>query len=292
MLAPAAGPGPRLSVVTPAYNASAYLERCARNVAEQGLQEVEHIVVDGGSADGSVELLSELAGRWPHLRFLSETDRGQSDALNKGIALARAPVIGILNVDDSYEPGTLPRVVSLFEDTIEPSLLVGNCRVWGPEGNLVLVNRPARLRIWQLLLGIELVPFPLNPAGYFYHRSLHDLVGPYDESLHYAMDLDFILRAVRTASEVRHVDECWGNFNLSGECKSVAEGGRGASVAEQRRVYARHRGELPSWQRRIVTTAAAVSEGKVGELVRFVWRRPDLAARRLVYHLSRLLRGR
>ena len=277
---------PVLSIVTPVFNGRPYLVRCVENVAEQGLDRVEHIIVDGASTDGSAELLENLCRKWEHLRVLSGPDRGQSDALNKGIAVARAPIMGILNIDDFYEPGVFQRVVSLFEDLPEPSLLVGNCNVWNEDGSFWFVNRPRWLRPWQLMLGTELVKFPLNPSAYFYHRSLHEVAGPYSVEQHFAMDLDFLLTAARLAS-FRHVDETWGNFCLSSSCKTVTGGNSGEAIPQREAVYAHHRALLPPVERWIVSMVAAILGSKICDYARFVWRRPDLAIRRLGHHFRR-----
>ena len=96
---------PLLSIITPVYNGEKFILGCIESVVAQNCAGVEHIVVDGGSTDRTVQILREKAETHPHLRWISEPDSGQSDALNKGIALARAEYIGILNVDDFYEFG-------------------------------------------------------------------------------------------------------------------------------------------------------------------------------------------
>src|SRR5208283_3867853 len=132
---------------------------------------------------------------------------------NKGIAIARGPIICFLNVDDFYEPGVLNRVLPYLKELPEPGLLVGNCNVWRDDETLWFVNKPAKIRIADLLLGPEVNPWPINPSQYFYHASLHKKIGPYKVDEHYALDLDFILKAVRVA-KVRYVDESWGNYRF------------------------------------------------------------------------------
>jgi hypothetical protein len=136
--------------------------------------------------------------------------------MNKGIILAKNEIIGILNVDDFYEPNVLNSVTEIFKNLPKPSFLVGNCNVWDTQGNLRLVNKPAKLRLTDLLLGFDINPFPMNPSAYFYHKSLHNQIGFYEVEEHYVMDLDFILKAVQVA-QVKYVDETWGNFrNIKG----------------------------------------------------------------------------
>jgi len=275
------GPEPRLTVLTPVFNGREFVETCVRSVVEQGAGDrVEHLVLDAASTDGTAEVLNELSRGLPHLRVISEPDRGQSDALNKGVRLARGPVIGILNVDDVYEPKVLVRVLELFDELTEPAFVVGNCNIRREGGEVWFVNRPRWMRPWQILLGIELVKFPLNPSAYFYHRSLHDLVGPYDENEHFAMDLDFILRVANRIKPL-HIDEIWGNFFLGPNCKTVVGGENGTAILEREAVYARHREVLPPVQRALVAGVAAVSRSKPVDVIRFVVRRPGVAWKRL-----------
>ena len=282
-----AGTGePNLSIVTPVFNGLAWIERCVDNVAHQGLDSVEHIVLDGASTDGTAELLENLDRRWPHLRVVSEPDRGQSDALNKGIDLARSETIGVLNVDDYYEPGVLPRVVSLLEGHPEPSVVVGNCNIRNEACEVENVNRPRRLRLWQLLLGAELVEFPVNPSAYFYHRSIHEIIGRYAVNEHLAMDLDFLLHAARVA-RLHYFDETWGNFCLTPSCKTFVSTTNRVSVPQREAVYSRHRAMLPPLQRCLISPIAAISESKLGNVLRFCWRRPDLASRRFGHRIRR-----
>src|SRR6516164_880741 len=107
---------PTLSIITPVYNGEKFISECIECVAAQNCAEVEHIIVDGGSNDRTVDILRDKAGVMRHLRWISEPDQGQSDALNKGISMAKAEYIGILNADDFYEPGALPYVAEIIKN--------------------------------------------------------------------------------------------------------------------------------------------------------------------------------
>jgi hypothetical protein len=98
--------------------------------------------------------------------------------------------------------------LKIFKGLPEPSLLVGNCNVWDEKGKLLYVNRPSKLHLKDILSGN---PFPVNPSSYFYHKSLHSKIGKFETQEEYAMDIDFLLRAVQVA-HTRYVDEVWGNF--------------------------------------------------------------------------------
>ncbi len=206
----------KLTVITPVFNGKKYIAGCLQSVIAQGCPDVEHLILDGGSTDGTTEIIESFVKDYPHLRYLSEKDRGQASAMNKGISLARGEIIGFLNGDDFYEPGVLARVINLFQRLPEPSFAVGNCNILGREEKIIYLNRPNRLSFTNMLIGGDKHQFPFNPAAYFYHKSLHDKIGFYNENDHYMMDVDFILRAVRSA-HVHYVDETWGNFrNIPG----------------------------------------------------------------------------
>ncbi|GAA6615457.1 glycosyltransferase family 2 protein [Scytonema sp. NUACC26] len=210
-----------ISVITPVYNGEKFIESCIKVVIDQNCPDVEHIIVDGDSKDSTVEIIKQYAEKYPHIRWISEKDKGQSDAMNKGIAMARGQVISFLNVDDYYEPKALNRVLDLFKNLPEPSLLVGNCNIWDDEEKLLYTNKPKNLKIVHLLSCRNPPPFPLNPSAYFYHKSLHQKIGLYKVDDHYMMDIDFICKAVQAAT-VRYVDETWGNHRHIEGTKTIS----------------------------------------------------------------------
>jgi glycosyltransferase involved in cell wall biosynthesis len=203
---------PVLSIITPVYNGEKFLSGCIECVSAQNCAGVEHVIIDGGSTDGTVQILRESARTYPHLRWISEPDRGQSDALNKGVSMARAVYIGILNADDFYEPGALPRVVEIIENLPGPRFIVGACNILTTGDKLDWVNRPRVLRFENLMmLDDEMWPFPVNPSAYFYPKAVHDIVGLYNLEEDYAMDFEFILAVVQ-AIEPLYVDVVLGNM--------------------------------------------------------------------------------
>lgn len=211
-----------ISIITPVYNGERFIEFCIKNVIEQNCTDVEHIIIDGCSTDRTVEIIRKYAENHTHIRWVSEKDKGQSDAMNKGIAMARGEIIGVLNVDDYYEPNVLCRILEIFKTLPEPSLLVGNCNVWDNEGKLWFVSKPNKISLTNLLLERYMEAFPMNPSGYFYHASLHKKIGLYKVEEHYGMDLDFIIRAVQTAN-VKYVNETCGNYRYLEGTKTFVE---------------------------------------------------------------------
>jgi glycosyltransferase involved in cell wall biosynthesis len=200
----------------------------------------EHLIIDGGSTDRTVEIIKKYSANYPHIRWLSERDRGQSDALNKGIGLAKGEIIGILNVDDYYEAGVLNRICEISKTLPIPSLIVGNCMLWNDDGELTWVNRPS-IRLSDFLEG---KPFPVNPSAYFYHRSLHELIGPYNIEEDFAMDVDFLCKAVEVA-HVSYFDENWGNFRFIKGTKTYEDTQKGRNISRQRKIFSQYRKQFP-----------------------------------------------
>ncbi|MCY7278069.1 MAG: glycosyltransferase [Phormidesmis sp. CAN_BIN44] len=259
-----------LSVITPVYNGEKFIEECIKAVINQECSQVEHIIVDGGSNDRTIELVKQYAGDYPHIRWLSEPDRGQSDAMNKGIAIAKGEILGFLNVDDYYEPQVLNRVMEGFKTLPEPSFLVGNCNVWNDAGTLLFVNQPKKLRLTDLLLGDEANHFPINPSAYFYHTSLHQATGLYSENEHYAMDLDFILRAIQIATP-HYINVTLGNFRMLEGTKTVNDQQGGQITARKKAIMQHYRKTLSPLQRWYTTIGYEVYEAKraVKKITRF-----------------------
>ncbi|MBE9009083.1 glycosyltransferase [Pseudanabaenaceae cyanobacterium LEGE 13415] len=233
-----------ITVITPVYNGERFIEPCLKSVIQQNCLEVEHLIIDGGSSDRTIEIIEQYADHFPHIKWVSEKDRGQSDAMNKGIRLAKGEIIGFLNVDDYYEPNVLNRVLEVFRSLPQPSFVVGNCNVWNDAGKLKKFNRPNKLKLTQLLLGAEVNPHPINPSAYFYHRCLHDQIGLYNVDEHFAMDIDFIFRAVQVA-HVKHIDETWGNYREIEGTKTILDWRSGEGAKRSYALIQRYRQQLP-----------------------------------------------
>jgi glycosyltransferase involved in cell wall biosynthesis len=234
----------KLSVITPVFNGIRFIEFCIKNVIEQNCPDVEHIIVDGGSSDGTIEVIKRYASEYPHIRWISEKDRGQSDAMNKGIAMAGSSIIGFLNVDDFYEPGTLNEVIEHFLNLQGPALLVGNCNIWDDNEKLLEVNKPSGINLINLLRGRYNYAFPMNPSAYFYHKSLHEQIGPYEVGEHYGMDLHFIFKAVQKA-QVKYIDKTWGNYRYLAGTKTFEDDKNGMNSVRVTRITEQYRKQQP-----------------------------------------------
>jgi glycosyltransferase involved in cell wall biosynthesis len=204
---------PLVSVVTPSLNQGAFIEDAIQSVLEQDYPRVEHIIVDGGSNDGTLDVLQ----RYAHLRWLSEPDSGQADAVNKGFAMARGAIFAWLNSDDMYLPGAISAAVGVLLET-------GCGLVHG--GWSQIDERGERIR------DVEAVPFDLRrqldyanlvaQPGALFTREAFEAVGGLDTSYRYAMDYELFLR-IGARFDVRHVDRVQAAYRYHPESKTVAE---------------------------------------------------------------------
>jgi glycosyltransferase involved in cell wall biosynthesis len=233
-----------ISVITPVFNGERFIESCILNVINQNCQTYEHIIIDGGSTDGTISIIEKYSAEYPNIIWSSQKDRGQSDAMNKGVAMANGEIIGFLNVDDYYEPGVLNRVSEIFPDLPEPSLIVGNCNVWDNDGNLLYVNKPSKLNIRDLLMGNDINPHPVNPSAYFYHKSLHNKIGNYDINENFALDVDFLFRAVQVAN-IEYFNELWGNYRFLEGTKTYCDQASKMNKRRMKKLYNKFLKEQP-----------------------------------------------
>lgn len=248
-----------LSVITPAFNAVRFIDACIEHVVRQGDVVLEHIIADGGSTDGTLDRVAYWMARYPHIRLLPGPDAGQSDAMNKATAAARGDVIGILNVDDFYEPGAAAEAVAHLSRLSGPAIVCGDCRVIDADDRLVVLNRPTDLRLDALLLGWDYAQHPCNPSAYFYHREVHAMAGGYDVDEHYAMDLRFLLAAVDRVQAV-YVPSLWGNFRLMPGGKTHDDE---RASERSKAVFNEVLGGLPRWRRiRIRLLQARIDLGR------------------------------
>ena len=281
----------KISIITPVLNGGSLIENCLCSVIQQNCLDIEHLIVDGGSTDDTIEVVQRYAHEYAHIRWISEKDRGQSDAMNKGIAGARGECVGFLNVDDSYEPGVLNTVKEIFDKVPEPSLLVGNCKVWNEKGTLVEINRPCRLKYRDLLLGYAINPIPINSSAYFYHKTIHQIIGGYDVAEDYVLDWDFLLRAVRVA-HVMYFNQTWGNYYLLPGTKTYTDIMNGRNRWRVGQLIMSHRRQLPWIQRVWIELQSALLNNPVGASMHYFYVYPHELPVRLIARISKTQRQR
>jgi glycosyltransferase involved in cell wall biosynthesis len=187
---------PAITIVTPSFNAATTIRETLASVRAQEVEGVEHIVVDGGSTDGTLDILRETPG----LRWISEPDRGLADAMNKGIAMATGEILGELNADDVYAPGALRAVGEAFAMHPDAEWLTGRCTIIDGSGEEIRrgVTRYKNALLRRYSFGLYLTHnFVSAPATFFRTGVLRALGGfdlRYTASLDYDLQLKFARR--------------------------------------------------------------------------------------------------
>lgn len=205
---------PLVSIVTPSFNQAQFLEQTILSVKEQDYPNIEHIVIDGGSTDGSLDIIKKYSDS---LVWISEPDEGQSQAINKGFKMAKGEIIGWINSDDYYLPGAVSIAMSNLAAENDVDLVYGYCEKVDENGGTTdILKSPEFDR--QLLFSN---PCLINQQSVFFRRSLLDKVGLLDENLHYAMDYDLWIRMAK-AGNFKLIPEVLAAYRFSSDCKSVA----------------------------------------------------------------------
>ncbi len=197
-----------LSIVTPSYNMLGYLQRCCLSIADQADVELEHIVIDGASTDGSPAWLRAQS----RLQVISEADEGMYDAINKGLALAQGPIVAYLNCDEQYLPGTASFVREYFDAHPDVDMIFGHALVIRPDGGLIAYRKAYQPR-WFYVVSSHL--YMLTCTMFFRRRILDDGFR-FDTNFKAAGDLDFVVRLLRHGYRIRCVRRYLSLFTMTG----------------------------------------------------------------------------
>jgi glycosyltransferase involved in cell wall biosynthesis len=210
---------PKISIVTPSYNQASFIEEMLHSVKDQNCSSLEHIVIDGASMDRTVAILQEYSQRpdWQHLRWVSEPDRGQSDALNKGFRMATGDLTGWLNSDDRYRPGCFDAVMAAGQQHPEADVFYGDY-TWIDEHNMCTQIR-REIEFSRFVLGYHRVLY-IPTTSTFFRRRIFDEGNWIDTRYHYAMDYEFFLRLAGGGYRFQHIPQLLADFRWHSESKS------------------------------------------------------------------------
>ena len=210
---------PLVSIVTPSFNQGLYLEETIQSVLNQDYPNIEYIIIDGGSTDGSVEIIKRYEDRIGY--WESEPDLGQTDAINKGFALAKGEILAWLNSDDTYRPGAIREAVDYLYEHPEVGMVYGHAFYIDEEGEVVAQFPTAKTDYDKLRRGNSTIP----QQAAFFRSSLWKMIGPLDPSFYYAMDYDLWIR-ISSVSPIDYYPRLWANFRLQNSSKSMQEAHR------------------------------------------------------------------
>jgi|SRR5579862_1667683 len=222
---------PKISIVTPSYNQGRFIERTITSVIEQNYPNLEYIVMDGGSTDGTVDLLRKYQR---HLDFwTSAPDAGQADAISQGFARASGDILAWLNSDDFYESGVLQQVAELFGQWPDVDVISGRCRLWyGDQRDRMMGPSPLRsfedfLKIKSNLLSGRSI---IQPEAFFRRRAF-DKAGGLHRELHYCFDQCLWMDMAKSGCKFESVDRHWANLRMHESQKTWDQFGGSVELA-------------------------------------------------------------
>jgi glycosyltransferase involved in cell wall biosynthesis len=206
---------PLVSIVTPSYNKATFIEETILSVRKQTYSNIEHIVVDGGSKDGTIDILRKHRDI---LTWVSEPDKGQSDAINKGWKMAKGEILGWLNADDTYQPWAVETAVKFLIAHQDVSMVYGQCNIINEYGKVIGQHPATEFNLSDMVCGRDMVP----QATVFLRARVLDAIGYLDTNLHMAMDVDLWIR-IGLKFKIEYIPELLANFRVSSGTKTVDE---------------------------------------------------------------------
>jgi glycosyltransferase involved in cell wall biosynthesis len=213
---------PRITIVTPSFNQGSFIKEAIESVANQHFSNIEHLIIDGGSSDQTLNILKNgtAAPEWRHLTWSSELDNGQSAALNKGFRLATGEIVGWLNSDDRYRAGCFEAAVRAFALDPEVDIIYGDYTLMNEFGSIIKTCHEIEFN--RFVLNYHRVLY-IPTTATFFRRRIFTEENWLNEDLHYAMDADFFIRLAAKGYRFKHVPTLMADFRLHPESKSCAK---------------------------------------------------------------------
>ena len=206
---------PLVSIITPSFNQASYLEQTIQSVLNQGYADIEYLVIDGGSTDGSVDIIKKYTA---HLAYwVSEKDSGQADAINKGMARAKGDIVAWLNSDDYYLPGTVAAAVKAIEPNPNTVLVYADMLAVDEHGQTFNTLRYHQLTLKDLL-SFQIIGQP----AVFMRRAAFEKVGGLDLSYHFMLDHHLWIR-IAAQGRILHIPQTWAAARYHPAAKNRAQ---------------------------------------------------------------------
>ena len=198
---------PLVSIITPVLNGVKYLETCIQSVLNQTYPLIEHVIVDGGSTDGTVDILSSYQTKHPdRIRFISEPDEGTGEALNKGLTMAKGEILGALNADDWYEPDAIHTVVEFFLSNPDAYFVFGGLNYINEKSGIITKHPAKDFDFKELINERCVIPCPAS----FYKREVIEKVGWFDVK---GNDFEYWIRVAKVF-QIHRIEKTLANFRI------------------------------------------------------------------------------
>ncbi len=213
-------PVPLVSIITPSFNQAAYLEATIQSVLAQDYPRIEYMIMDGGSTDGSMDVIRKYEGRLAS--WVSEEDRGQTDAINKGFARAKGDILAWINSDDTYNPGAISAAVKYLMAHPEVGMVYSDCNYIDEQGRVIGTFPAAQTDLPRLRRGYVHIP----QQTMFFRAKYWQQVGPLDPTFYFAMDYDLWTRMAAYTSFKYVRGQKWANFRIHRSGKTTSHDDR------------------------------------------------------------------
>jgi glycosyltransferase involved in cell wall biosynthesis len=231
-------PYQKISIVTPSLNQGEFLEETIRSVLSQEYSNLEYIVMDGGSSDNTLDILHSFSDR---VKWISEKDKGQTEAINKGLRMASGEIVSYLNADDLILPGALEKIARTFMEDPDTMWVTGRCRIITESGQETRKPITAYKNLWLRMHHPSLLYITdyISQPATFWRASLLGELGYPDESLHYALDYEYFLR-LNTQYPLTILPDYLAAFRVHSQSKNANAFHKDVYVDEDRIAVYRH----------------------------------------------------
>ena len=236
-------PWPKVSIVTPSYNQGEFIEETIRSVLLQGYPNLEYIIIDGDSSDESVEIIKKYS---PWLTdWVSESDRGQTHAVNKGFERCNGDILAWMNSDDTYEAGAIASVVQTMAKHPDANVVYGNIKMTDEHGDVLTELRSVPFHPKAFLY--ETVHIT-SQSAVFWKRSLYLKVGEVREELNYSMDRDLLIRFMEQGATFKFLRQTLGTYRCHSGAKTSSDESRKEMLSLPQMVAIHSRSDYKFWR--------------------------------------------
>jgi len=204
-----------VSIITPSYNQGKYLGETMRSVLEQDYPNIEYMVIDGGSTDNTIEVIKIYAKSLAY--WVSEKDKGQTDAINKGFNRAKGQILAYINSDDTYNSGAVSQAVKYLRDHPEVGVVYSDLNFIDENSHVIGKFPAAQTDLKKLRRGYVHIPQPAT----FFRAEYWKQVGPLDPTFYFAMDYDLWVRLAAVTKLQYFPGPVWANFRMHKDAKTI-----------------------------------------------------------------------
>lgn len=255
----------KISIITPTLNRAKFLEENILSVKNQDYPYLEHIIIDGGSTDGTVELLKRYENQY-NMKWISEKDKGIIDALNKGFRIAKGDIFCWLDSDDTYLPGTIKKIVEVFQKYPEVDLVFGDVLITNGKKQIIDYIKFTDFSLETLIYEGGCI----NPAAAFWRRELYNKLGGIDKKYLWCPDFNFFVKAGASKARFYHIRDFLAYYSHHPEQILSKDYLKDAKIREHKEIVQRHVNNFAEdnikWKKRKILIKRTLKYLKQGDI--------------------------